>query len=64
MTEGKEVVVVKKPPANAGAVADGGSVPGWEDPLEEEMATQSHGLRSLVGYSSWGGKESDMTEHT
>ena len=31
MTEGKEVVVVKKPPANAGAagaVGDGGSVPG------------------------------------
>ena len=21
-----------------------------------------HGLRSLVGYSSWGSKESDMTE--
>ena len=34
---------------------------GWEDPLEEEMATyssilaeKSHGQRSLVGYSSWG----------
>ena len=32
-----------------------------EDPLEEEMATtpvflpeESHGQRSLVGYSSWG----------
>jgi len=23
---------------------------------------KSHGLRSLVGYSSWGRKESDMTE--
>ena len=33
---------------------------GQEDPLEEEMAThssiltgESHGLRSLVGYSPW-----------
>ena len=42
---------------------------GWEDPLEKEMAThssilawgKSHGQRSLLGYSSWGCKESDMT---
>ena len=41
---------------------------GWEDPLEKEMAThsstlggKSHGWRSLVGYSPWGCKESDMT---
>ena len=25
---------------------------------------ESHGQRSLVGYSPWGHKESDMTEHT
>ena len=25
---------------------------------------ESHGQRSLVGYSPWGPKESDMTEHT
>ena len=44
---------------------------GWEDPLEEGMATHSsflpgeaHGQRSLVGYSSKGCKESDMTEVT
>ena len=42
---------------------------GWEDPLEEEMVTisfpgKSHGQRSLAGYSSWGHKESDMTEVT
>ena len=37
---------------------------GWEDPLEKEMAThsilllgESHGGRSLVGYSPWGRKE-------
>ena len=44
---------------------------GWEDPLEKEMAThsitlpgESHGGRSLVGYSPWGRKESDTTELT
>ena len=42
---------------------------GWEDPLEEGMATHSsiltwraHGDRSLVGYSPWGRKESDTTK--
>ena len=41
----------------------------WEDPLEEGKAThssilseESHGQRSLVGYSPWGHKELDMTE--
>ena len=48
---------------------------GWEDPLEEEMAIhsskwqstpvflpgESHGQRSLMGYSPMGCKESDMT---
>ena len=44
---------------------------GREDPLEKEMATtpvvlpgESHGQRSLVGYSLWGHKESDTTEAT
>ena len=42
---------------------------GWEDPLEEGMATLSsilawriQGQRRQVGYSPWGCKESDMTE--
>ena len=41
---------------------------GWEDSLEKQMATYSvflprefHGQRSLVGYSPWDCKESDMT---
>ena len=42
----------------------------WEDPLEEGMATHSSilawripsGQRSLVGYSLWCRKESDVTE--
>ena len=41
-----------------------------EDTLEKGMAPtpiflpgKSHGQRSLTGYSPWGHKESDMTEH-
>ena len=42
---------------------------GWEDPLEEGIAThssilagKSQGQRSLVGFSPWGHKELDTTE--
>ena len=42
---------------------------GWEDPLENKMAThfsilagEFHGQRSLAGYSPWGCKESDTTK--
>ena len=41
---------------------------GWEDPLEEGIPTpvflpgESHGQRSLAGYSPSGHKESDMIE--
>ena len=43
---------------------------GWRDPLEKGMATktsvflpgESHGQRSLTGYSPHGRKESDVTE--
>ena len=38
---------------------------GWDDPLEEEMATHSGkslGQRSLAGYSPWGLKELDAIE--
>ena len=41
----------------------------WEDLVEEEMEPtpvflpgESHGGKSLVGYSPWGRKESDTTE--
>ena len=45
---------------------------GWENPLENQMATLSsilmpgefHGQRSLAGYSPWGLEESDTAEHT
>ena len=43
---------------------------GWEDcwtrkwqPTPVFLPGKSHGQRSLVGYSPWGYKESDMTEH-
>ena len=41
---------------------------GQENPLEKEMATpvflpgEFHGQRNLVGFSSWGHKESGLTE--
>ena len=35
---------------------------GQEDPLEKEMATHSHGQKSLAGYNPWRSKESDMTQ--
>ena len=57
--------MIKNPPANAGDAGDMFSIPGWEDPLEKEVATlpvflpgKFHGHRSLVGYSPWGHKES------
>ena len=43
---------------------------GWEDPLEDKMAThssilagESHGQRSLVDCLPWCHKESDTAEH-
>ena len=33
--------VVENPPANARDVRDTDSIPGWEDPLEEDVATHS-----------------------
>ena len=51
------------------SAGDPGSILGREDALGEEMAAtpvflpgESHGQRSLVGYSPQGRKESDMTE--
>ena len=34
----------------------------WQ-PTPVFLPGKSHGQRSLAGYSSWGHKESDMTEH-
>ena len=51
-------------------VGDPGSIPGLGrssgegngNPLQYFLPGKSHGQRSLVGYSSWGHKESDTTE--
>ena len=58
--------MVKNPSANAGDTRGVGSMLAL---LEEEMAThpsilaKDPGQRSLLGYSLWGHKDSDMTEH-
>ena len=54
--------------ASASNVGDPGSIPGkipWRRKWQSTpvfLPGESHGRRSLVGYSPWGGKESDMTE--
>ena len=66
--------VVKNGPAEAGVARDVALIPGSGrlppspkegngNPLKYSYLEKSHGLRSLVGYSPWGCKELDMTEH-
>ena len=64
--------MVKNQPANAGNIGDMGSIlgsgrspgGGHGDPLQYSCLENPYGQRSLVGYSPWGHKESDMTEVT
>ena len=42
MRASQEVLVVKNPPANAGDIRDVVQSLGWEDPLEEGMATHTN----------------------
>ena len=64
-------LVVKNPPANAGDIREVGSIPGsgrswrraWQ-PTPVFLPAESHGQRSLAGYSSQGYTESDTTEAT
>ena len=61
---------VKNPPANAGDMRLGfdswvGKIP-WRrewQPTPVFSPGESQGQRSLTGYSPWGHKESDTTEH-
>ena len=64
--------MVKNLPANAGDTRDAGSIPGlgrypggraWQ-PTPVFLPGESHGQRSLAGYSPKRNKESDMTEAT
>ena len=59
--------MVKNLPAmlrDLGSIPGSGKYPGEKhgNPLQYSYLENSHGQRSLVGYSSWGHKESDMTE--
>jgi len=64
--------LVKNPLANAEDTDYTGSIPGlgrfpwgrkWQ-PTPVFLPGKSHGQRSMVDYSPWGCKESDMTDHT
>ena len=62
--------MVKISPANAGDASEAGLLPGSGrspgggdgNPTPAFLPGQFHGQRSLLGYSPWGGRESDMTE--
>ena len=62
--------VIKNPPANAGDSRHRfdpwvGKIP-WSrkwQPTLVFLPGKFHGQRSLAGYSAWGCKDSDMTEH-
>ena len=63
--------VVKTLSVHAGAIGNVGSIPGSErspcrkkwEPTPVFLPGESHGQRSLVGYSPRGHKESDTTEY-
>ena len=66
------VLAVKDLPANAGGASDVDSIP-WAERIPWRRARhltpvflpgESHGQRSLAGYSPWGCKELDTTEAT
>ena len=62
--------MVKNPPASAGDIRDAHSVPGsgrfpWRRAWQSTpvlLPEESHGQRSLAGYSPWGHKKLDTTE--
>ena len=64
--------MVKNLPANAGDIKDASSIPGWGrspggghgNALQYSLPGESHGQRSLMGYSPEGLKEWDTTEVT
>ena len=62
--------MVKNLPINAGDARDMGLIPGWQDPLDEEMATPSSILALKIPWTVEPGRlhtmelQSDMTEHT
>ena len=70
-TQASQVALgAKNLPANTGDIRDTGSIPGsgrspgggHGNPNPVSLAGESHGQRSLAGYSPWGRKEMDTTE--
>ena len=65
------VLAVKNPPANAGDARDVGSIPGsgrspgggHGNPPQYSCLQNPMDRRVWVGYSPWGHKASDTTEH-
>ena len=61
-------LVVQNPPAGAGGVKDMGLIPGLGrsprggQPSPLFLPAESHGQKSLAGYSPWGCREPDTTE--
>ena len=62
------VLVLKNPTANVGDTRDAGLIPGWEDPLEEGVATHSSILAWRIPWREetgrflsylWGGQTRD-----
>ena len=52
--------MVKNPAANAGDLGDVGSIPGWDDPLEEGMATHSSILAWKIPWTEEAGRLQSM----
>ena len=64
-------LAIKNQPANAGDIRDVDSIPGslqrreagHGNPFQYSCLENPMDKRSLLGYSPWGGKELDTTEH-
>ena len=61
----KNLPAMEEDSGNSGFISGSGRSPGGGNgnPFQCSCLEKSHGQRSLAGYSPWGGKESDMTEH-
>ena len=57
--------MVKNPPVRPEFAPWVGKIPWWREQLPTPvfLPGESHGQRSLAGYSSWGRKELVMSEH-
>ena len=60
MRASQEVLVVKNPPANAGDIRDVVHSLGWEDPLEEGMATHTNILAWRIPWAEEPGRLQSM----